>query len=175
MIEEELFRKTEGRLYRYYWQLREMDKLKHKIVMLWKHKESIEKDIKTSNWSIPLQSGSMDYTKEKVTCSSVGTGGYAEKAAIKEIENLERELLQTKIKIIKINSEIREYQNQSTEIEYHLEQLSEEYKQFIELKYGNKTYSYTEIAEKLNFSEATARRKRKEVVADMAKWIDFSV
>lgn len=41
MISEENFRKTEGRLYRHYRKLKEIDKLEHRIDILEKQKEEI--------------------------------------------------------------------------------------------------------------------------------------
>lgn len=172
MITDEQFRKTEGRLYRYYYQLRQIDKLKHKVCVLWKQKEQIEKDIKETNVNIePDLNMGIDYSSERVQTSPTGAS-IAEKEVVKEIEKLSREWQRTKNKILKLNSTIREYEKQAADMEYVIGLLREDTKQFVELKYGStRKLTNIKIGEILHIAEPTVRRRREDIVNDIAKWI----
>jgi predicted nucleic acid-binding Zn-ribbon protein len=169
VITEEVFRKTEGRLYRYYWQRRQIDKLKHMVVVLWKQLQSIEQDIKQTNVTIEPESRSFDYSKVRVQTSNDGSS-YAENEIIKELDKLHREWQRTKRRILKINAKIREFEKEIADIGYVISLLNEECKQFVELKYGESKSLY-EIADRLNMGKSTAGRRREEIVEDVAKWL----
>lgn len=128
MIDKEVFRKTESRLYRHFKQAKLIEKLKHKIVIMWKQMEQIERDIRETNVTVEtgLNMG-IDYSREKIQTSSSGTG-YAEQQIILEIGKLERELLYKKKKILKLNARIRELEEQTQDMQYNLSTLSEEAK-----------------------------------------------
>lgn len=173
MIDKELFRKTEGRLYRYFRQLKEIDKLKHKSITLWDQIQEIEKDIKNTNVSVEtsLNMG-IDYSMDRVQTSPSGSS-YAESGIIQEITNLEKELKYKKHKILKLRARIRDLEEQTEDMEYNLSTLSEENKRFIEFKYDEKL-NPIEISIKMNMAQATAYRKREELVENIAQWL-FSV
>ena len=165
MISEENFRKTEGRLYRYYLQKNQIKKLKHKTLVLYEHKKAIEKDLRETNIHIEPESKSIDYS-EKVQNSSSGIS-YAEGAAIKEIEKLQREFTATTKHILKTHAKVRELERDIVDTEYIIGLLNEECKQFSELKYGEKKSIY-EIADRLNMGKSTAARRREEIVTDVS-------
>lgn len=169
LIDKELFRKTEGRLYRYYRQLKQIEKLKNIVVLLWKQKETIERDIKETNVSIDPESKSIDYSQDRVTASSDGCS-YAEKEIIRAIEKLEKELIYKKKKILKLRARIREMEEQTEDMNYNISMLSEEAKRFIEWKYGEgKSIDYI-AAEMYAGARTTAYRKREELVENIAQW-----
>lgn len=169
MIDKETFRKTEGRLYRYYNELKLIDKLKHKVVILYKQLEAIENDLRTTNIKIdPVESRSFDYSKERVTSSSTGAS-YAESEIIRAIETLEKEYIYKKRKMLKHHAKIRQMEEEIEDMKYNLSLLNEESKQFIEWKYGEKK-SIEFIAQKLVIAPATAYRKREEVVEEIAQF-----
>lgn len=172
MITDEQFRKTEGRLYRYYYQLRQIDKLKHKVCVLWKQKEQIEQDIKETNVNIePDLNMGIDYSSERVQTSPTGAS-IAEREIVKELEKLAKEWQRTRNKILKTNARIREYEKQAADMEYVIGLLKEDSKHFVELKYGENKSLY-DIADKLNIGKSTAGRRRKEIVEDVAKWLSI--
>jgi hypothetical protein len=75
MIDKEAFRKTESRLYRHYKQLKLIEKLKNKVVLLWKQKEQIDKEkivLKHLSIDTGLNMG-IDYSREKIQTSSDGS------------------------------------------------------------------------------------------------------
>jgi len=173
MISEQAFKKTEGMLYRYYRNIRKKDRLKHKKYTLENRIEQIKRDIKTINIELDDNVKAIDYSKEKIQSSSVGSG--LEQSLMEEITKLENEL-KTIIKAkLKLQAKIRLLETEISDIEYVINQLSEEYKQLVELKYGNSMkISNTAIGMKLNMTEATVRRKRVEVVETIAKWMNIA-
>lgn len=174
MIDKETFRKTESRLYRHFKQLKLIEKLKHKVLILWKQKEHIEKDIKNNNVTIEtgLNMG-IEYGKERVQTSPTGSS-YAEQEMIKAIDKLERELLYKKKKILKINTRIREMEEQSQDMQFNLSMLNEESKRYIEFKYGERRGIGWIANEMYAGARATAYRKREELVEDIVQWCNFT-
>jgi hypothetical protein len=169
VLDKENFRKTEARIYLYYQQLKLIDKLKHKVVILYKQLESIKDDLKNTNIKIdPVESRSFDYSRERVTSSNNGTS-YAESEIIRAIENLEKEYIYKKRKMFKIHTRIRHMEEEIEDMRYNLSLLNEESKQFIEWKYGEKK-SIEFIAQKLCIAPATAYRKREELVEEIAQF-----
>ncbi|WML33190.1 hypothetical protein [Clostridium sp. OS1-26] len=168
MINEENFRKTEGRLYRHYRKLKEIDKLEHRINILENQKEEIRQDLRETNITIEPESRSIDYSQERVQNSSSGTS-YAEAAAIREIEKLEEELKRTIRQIRKLRAKIREIKNQDSDIEHAIGLLDEIYKQFVLLKYKD-DLSVEQISRELHMSsKSTVSDWREKVIIDIAK------
>lgn len=168
MLEKDLFKKTEGRLYRHYRNKKEIEKLKSRVVLLWKQKEQIEQDIRTTNVQIDYYQSGMALG-ERVQTSSFGTS-YAEREIVKAIEKLERELLHKKRKILKLHARIREKEEQIADMDYNISMLSEEYKRLIEWKYGeNKSLAWI-ATEMYAGARTTAYRKREEIVENIARW-----
>ena len=176
MIDKETFRKTEGRLYRYYKQLNIIEKLKNKVVLLWKHKDQIEKEkveLKHLNIDTGLNMG-IYYGVDKIQSGGSGVGE-AEREVIKYIDNLDRELRYVARTILKTNARIREIELQIQDMQFNLSMLGEESKKFIEWKYGE-CKSIEWIAEKMyGGARSTAYRKREELVEDIAQWCNIGV
>lgn len=173
LLEKDLFKKTEGRLYRYYRSLKEIEKLKNRVVLLWKQKEQIEQDIRNTNVKIDyVQSGAV--ISERVQTSSFGTS-YAEREIVNAIEKLERELLHKKRKILKLHARIREMEEQIADMDYNISMLSEEYKRFLEWKYGERKSIDWIATEMYGGARTTAYRKREELVESIAQWCNIVV
>lgn len=174
MTSEQAFKKTEGLIYRYYKNIRKKDRMQYKKYSLEDRISQIRKDIKETNIELDDGIGAIDYSKDRVQSSPTGAGP-AEQSLIREITKLENELkLTIKVKL-KLHAKIRELEAQISDIEYVINQLSEERKQLVELKYGSSIkMSNVAIGMKLNMTEATVRRKRVEVVEAIAKWINIA-
>lgn len=172
-MDKELFKKVEGRLYRYYSQLRLIDKLKHNVVVLYKQLEAIESDLRTTNIKIdPVESRSIDYSKERVTSTNTGTS-YAENEIIKAIEKLEKEYMYKKRKLLKLHAKIRLMEEELEDMNYNISLLSDEAKIFIELKYGDKK-SVNWIGDfKYGGARTTAHRRREQIIMDIASCSNF--
>ncbi|MDP4143199.1 MAG: hypothetical protein Q8936_01775 [Bacillota bacterium] len=171
-ISDEQFRKTEGRLYRYYRQLRDIDKMEHKVKILEEQIKCIEDDIKHNNVSLEEESRSITY-EERVQSSSDGTS-YAEKELIRQIENLELEAIFLRKKKAKLEYRIRESKREITDIECTIKLLDEYSQMLVKMKYGNirKISNYT-LAMELNSTEPTIRNKKKEIVNLVCKCLDI--
>lgn len=166
-MDKELFRKTEGKLYRYYQSKKKIRELNNEISSLEYHKERVEYDIRHANVTIDYYQNGTGL-QERVQSSPSGSS-YAETEMCKEIEKLEREHLRINKKILKIKAKIRELEEFIRHMNENVEQLNGEDKRFIELKYGDrKNLLYISI--KLNMSKTTAYRKREEIVESIAEY-----
>lgn len=168
-MDKELFKKTEGRLYRYFRYKKEIQSMKRRI-------EFLEQQIKEINSSIrnvhnyicvdPYQNGAG--ISERVQSSSDGTS-YVEKEMEMEVTKLEKEQC-NKIKgMHKLEARVREKETYVKYMDINIEMLEEEDKRFIELKYGDEK-SIIAISIKLNIAQATAYRKREELVYSIAEF-----
>lgn len=174
MISEKAFKKTEGMLYRYYINIRKKDRMQHKRYSLENRIEQIRKDIRETNIDLDDGMGAIDYSRERIQSSPTGAGP-GEQSLIREMTKLENELKATIKAKLKLQAKIRELESEISDIEYVINQLSEEYKQLIELKYGSSIkMSNVAIGMRLNMTEATVRRKRVEVVEAIAKWMNIA-
>ncbi|KRQ86039.1 hypothetical protein ABG79_02171 [Caloramator mitchellensis] len=172
MIKDDVFRKTEGHLYRYYNTLKKIKALEEECKELEKQKEKIKQDLKETKVSIDTELNmGIDYSRSKIQTSNDGTS-YAEKALVKEIEKLEKEWFYVRKKYLKKRIKIRELERQIYTLKCNLLMLSEENKRFLELKYGDKK-SIDEIAYILNIARATVYRKREELIEDIARWVNL--
>ncbi|CAH2213219.1 hypothetical protein [Tepidibacter aestuarii] len=159
MIKKEVFKKTEGMLYRYFKDKRDINMMQHKILVLENNKNKLEYILKSTHISsLECMNGDIkgiSYESERVQ-TSVGKESYFEKALMKEIDNLERECVDINKKIIKLR----------------IKATNKEARLFIDLKYGEGASFYT-IADKLNISKSTAERRRGEIIEDIAKFYNF--
>lgn len=163
-MDKELFKKTEGKLYRYY-------RAKKEIVALERKKENLEKQIKGIEWDIKnvhvntsCYQGSMGI-QEKVQSSITGES-YFEKEIMRAIEKLERDKLEKIKRILKINSRLRNLDEFIKYMQDNLSGLSEECKKFVDLKYGDKK-NILAISRLLNLGQATAYRMREEILENI--------
>lgn len=176
-MDKELFRKTEGKLYRYYKSKSKIYRLKNEILFLENKLNRIEADIKNTNITIDYYQGGAGIN-ERVQTSSSGSS-YAETEICREIEKLEKAHVDTYKKILKLKARIEELEEFILHMESNIGQLQEEDKRFLELKYGDeKNLIY--ISMTLNMSKTTAYRKREELVENVASydksllgWEDF--
>jgi hypothetical protein len=172
MITDEQFKKTEGMLYRYYRQQRETERLKARIRRNEQRRDEIYKDIKETNITLETEVNMAVSYDEKVQTSNLGTS-FAEKETVRQIEKLEKEWKDTRRKILNDKYKIREINSQNADIEYTLNQLLEEDKQLVELKYGSRRpMSDLQISMQINISESTVRRKRKETLEYVYKYMN---
>lgn len=173
MITDEQFKKTENMLYRYYRQQREIERLQARIRRNEQRKDEIYKDIKETNVNLDTEVNMAVSFDEKVQTSNLGTS-FAEKETVRQIEKLEREWKETRRRILQDRHRIRDINSDNADIEFTLNQFIEEDKQLIELKYGvNKNYSNLQIAMKINSSEPTVRRRKKEIIEDICKYMNI--
>ena len=167
-MDKELFRKTEGKLYRYYRYKMDIKRINSNIEMLERKKAKIEEDIKNTNVNIDYYQNGIGLS-ERVQSSSTGTS-YAENEMCKQIDKLEREHVQVVKRILKYKSRIRDIESFINNMGRYINLLNEEDKRFIELKYGDKK-NILQISLRLNMAKATAYRKREDIINSI---VDYS-
>lgn len=170
-MEKELFQKTEGKLYRYFRYKKDILNSKRRIEFL--ENKIIEIDNRTRNVHKyinvdPYQNGAG--ISERVQTSSTGNS-YVESEMIKEVTKLEKEKCNTIKTILKLEAKIRQKEYFIRNMDNNIELLNEEDKIFVELKYGDEK-SILYIHQKLNMAQATAYRKREEIVQTIAEYND---
>lgn len=169
-MEKEVFRKTEGNIYRYYETKKAIFGINEKIARLEEQQESIEYDMKHTNIRIdPYQNGMG--ISERVQTSSNGTS-YVEQEISKEIDKLDRERLRIIKLILKLKAKKRDMENYISNIEYNINMLNEESKRFLELKYSDKE-KVVAIAYKMNMAVATVYRVREEIIENIANFMNI--
>lgn len=172
--EKELFRKTEGMLYRYYKSIGVINTLKIEIEQLKRHKEAIREDIKETNVSIVADLNMGVSYGEKVQTSATGMS-YAEKEMLAQIEKLEKNLVYVTRKILKKKAKLREIETNNISIKNNIESLGEEEKRLLEWKYSEKKSLDWIAVEMFQGARATAYRKREELVNNIANWNKLAV
>ena len=169
MDEKELFKKTEGRLYRYFKGIKERNSLIIEIEGLNRQKKIIAEDIQNTNIELEADLNMGISYGEKVQTSATGTS-YAEQQSIAHINKLQRELNYINKKLFKKKAKIREIERNSIALKYNIDTLSEDDKQFLEWKYGeNKSVDWI-ATEMFGGARTTAYRRREELVKNVANW-----
>lgn len=166
-MDKELFDKTEESLYKYFKYKKKIYKLKGRESYLENRLIEIESDIKNANVTIDYYQNRTGIS-ERVQTSSKGTS-FAEEQICREIGKLEREHIITTKKLFRIRADIRYLNDYVSNMDLNLSTLNEEDRRFIELKYGDKK-SILAISQSLNIAQATAYRKREEIIELVAEF-----
>lgn len=161
-MDKEIFRKTEGKLYRYFSNKKKLDFIKKNVAVLQRQVSEIEEDIRKTNVRI-------DYFKstgnnERVQSSSDGTS-YAERELCNAINMLEKEIVSKQVIIYKEKEKLREIERLNSSVEFTINMMDEESKRFLELKYSDRERVIV-IADKMSIAVATVYRLREEIVND---------
>ena len=166
-MDKKIFEKTEWKLYRYFEKDKKIKSLDNKIRLLESHIKLINEKIKNMNISIPIESRSISFD-EKVQVSNDGTS-YVERTMINIIDRLEREIIDNKDEIIKLEELIRKIKEDNKMLDDYIIYLNNDYKNFLEYKYRDKLKNW-QIANKLNISEVTCTRIKRELINDISRW-----
>jgi hypothetical protein len=167
MLDKKLYAKTEGRLYRYFRNKEEIEKLENRCVELEKAKESLRRDIRNTNVSIDAELGMAIGYEERVQTSNTGTS-IAEKGIIKEIEKLQREWKNTRKQILKAHYKIRQINKQNADMNFFFRNMDTEYRIIAEMKYKEKL-GLEKIGERLHIDKSTVKRKKDKIVRDASR------
>ncbi|WWU65205.1 transcriptional regulator [Clostridium baratii] len=165
MIDKNIFRKTEAALYRYFKYKNKIVELRDKIKYQKKRLVKIESDIRSANITIDYYQNGIGIS-ERVQTPSSGIS-FVEEQMCKEIGKLEREHLIISKKILKNEHKVRDLEEYIDNMETNLNTLCEEDRRFIELKYGDDK-NILQISQNLNIAQATAYRKREDIVKVVA-------
>ena len=166
-MEENTFKKTESKLYRYYEYKSKIQKLRRKVDDLEDQINTLDNQIRNVHKYIHLDTmppGSG--CGERVQTSISGTS-YMEKQIEQEVTKLERRKIEKIKSKIKTENKIADMQSFIRIMDTNIEYLSEEDKRFIEYFYGAKK-KIPFIAMQLNLAQATCYRRREEIVINIA-------
>lgn len=166
-MDKKIFEKTEWKLYRYFEKDKKIKSLDNKIRLLESHIKLINEKIKNMDISIPIESRSISFD-EKVQVSNDGTS-YVERTMINIIDRLEREIINNKDEIIKLEELIRKIKEDNKMLDDYIIYLNNDYKNFLEYKYRDKLKNW-QIANKLNISEVTCTRIKRELINGISRW-----
>ena len=166
-MDKTLFNKTENALKKYFKYKKKIYKLKGRESYLENRLIEIESDIKNANVTIDYYQNGMGIS-ERVQTSSKGTS-FAEEQICREIGKLEREHITITKKLFRTRADIRYLNDYVRNMDLNLTTLNEEDRRFIELKYGYEK-SILSISQSLNIAQATAYRKREEIIELVAEF-----
>ncbi|WP_243238903.1 hypothetical protein [Clostridium botulinum] len=169
MLDKKLYAKTEGRLYRYFKDIEEVDRLDNRCMELEKTKESLRQDIINTNVSIDAELGMAIGYEERVQTSNTRISR-AEQGVIKEIEKMQREWKMIRKQILKNHFRIREINRQNADMNYLFRNMDTEYRLIAEMKYKEKL-SLEKIGERLCIDKSNVKRKKDKIVKDASKFI----
>lgn len=170
-LNKETFRKIEDRLYSYFKQLKFIEKDKQKIILLKKQQEEIKEEmkcLKALNIDSYTNMG-IDYSRDSIQISPNGAGE-GEIKVIQYITDLEKEYERRMENIYKLNSRVRDLEIEVEDMKHILEQLDEEQRKFIKLKYRNRKSVEWIAIELMGGAKSTAYRKRDEIIRIIAEF-----
>ena len=165
-MNKEHFSKTEGRLYRYFENIRRIAVLKEENIELDSRYESIEKVLRTSNFSFDVSIGSPGF-EERVQTSCSGESA-VERQMFQQAERLIKEQKIIRKNQFRNTAQINELERNNIKTRVTIAMLEEEAKKFIYFKY-NKKLSMDCIAEELNISRRKAYTFRKDIIQEIIK------
>lgn len=171
MLDKETFKRTEGKMYGYFRDLKEIELLEIDCKELQDQEQSIEWDIKHCNVYVSPDSHMSPSFDERVQTSPTGEG-IAEKGIIREIEKLEDELEYVRRKLRRNRARIRELNRNTASVKKVLTvpPLSKEMMDFINYKYKlSKSINWI-TNEMYGGVRSTAYRRREEILEDIVKW-----
>lgn len=167
-MQEDKFKKTEGRLYRYFENIKRIAALKEQNIEFEKRYESVNEDLRTSNFDFDISIGSIGF-EERVQTSCSGESA-VEKQMFQQAENLIKEQKIIRKNQYKNQAVINELERNNIKIRVAIAMLEEEDKKFIYYKY-HKKLTIESISEELNLSIRTAYRLRKKIIEEVMKLI----
>lgn len=166
-MEENLFKKTESQLYRYYGYKnkiqkfkRKVDDLEEQIILLDNQIRNVHKYINLD--TMPPGTGISDGVQSSISGSS-----YMEKQMEREVDKIEKRKVEKIKSKIKTEAKIMDMQSFIRTMDTNIEMLEEEDKRFIEYFYGAKK-KIPFIAMQLNLSVPTCYRHREDLVKNIA-------
>ena len=166
-MRDDIFRKTEKKLYNYFDKDRLINSYKNKIIYLSKYEIELEEKIVNTDIEINIDIKAISY-EERVQSSNDGVG-YVEKVMIEMIDNLIKEKYRVKKESLELETRIRRLELNNQIIEDNITMLKNDFIKFITNKYKEKKTN-KEIALAMNMSEATITRVKKQVLKVINSW-----
>lgn len=165
-LEADKFGKTEGRLYRYFENIKRIASLNEQNVELDKRYDHVDEILRTSNFNFDISIGSIGF-EERVQTSCTGES-VVEKQMFQQAESLIKEQRIIRKTQFKNQVRVNELERNNIKMRVAIAMLEEEDKKFIFYKY-NKKLSIDAISEEFNLSIRTTYRLRKQIIEKIMK------
>ncbi|WP_195952566.1 hypothetical protein [Clostridium saudiense] len=169
-MDKKEFKRIEKRIYNYFKRDKKIAALKHKIDILAKQIEQIDKELRECNISIDIESSSPSF-EERVQSSPDGTS-YAEREVIRITDLKLKRKLSKEIEIEEIKEEIENIELDNSILEYNLQYINEEWYKLLELKYKFKK-NETQISLEMNISQSQVNKIKQKAIADIRRWEEW--
>lgn len=172
-IPREVYSKTEGLLYAYYKDKKEINNIDNEIRILEDNIKELEYDITHTRVSVneeecyQVGTGVGEKIQSSMSCES-----HAERVIIRAIEKLERERADSIGRLNKLKGKKRKFKSRYSRLENNISTLSGELQDFLKYKYQDKLYQI-QIAYKLHTSQPTVTRRRSEVIMNVAQFMHW--
>jgi uncharacterized protein (UPF0335 family) len=164
-------------IYDYYEKVRKIETLENRKKVIAEQINIIRQDIKNNNVNIIPDIHMGLQITEKVQTSSTGTS-YAEGAIIKQIERLEKKVIELNNEMVETQCIISDIKAKYADIDYIINNtnlVNKENKTLIKQKYGTKYHpTNTEIGIQLNITESAIRNRLKNVLNDLYKYTNYN-
>ncbi|WP_288326612.1 transcriptional regulator [uncultured Clostridium sp.] len=169
-MDKELYKKVENKLYQYYEEKSYRERLKNKVAILEKQIEQIEDQMKNIHNYVHL-----DYYQAG---TGIGPGiqgnsdnsSYFEKEMIREVTKLQKEKANKIKNKIKTENRIMNTELFISSMNNIIKEMDDEDKEYLIYRYRKK-YSDIQISVLMNYSNATASRRRKSILEYLIKVI----
>lgn len=166
-MKENIFRKTERRLYNYFNKDKLINSYRDKINYLTNYIKELDYKIKNIDIEINTDIRAISYD-EKVQ-SSLDSSSYIEKIMVEMIDDLICEKYRVKKEIIELETRIKRLEADNKIIESNITMLRDDFQKFINNKYRDRKYN-REIALEMNMSEASITRLKKQALKVIENW-----
>lgn len=166
-MEKDLFKSTEEKLYRYYSKDKHISALKKRIILLDQQIELVDKDLRENNFSIEPESTAQQYT-ERVQTSGSGTS-YVEREIMRVTEAKIKRKAEKELERQNILERIDKIELDADEIEWKIEDFSQELRTLLELKYKKK-YGEQKIAMEMHIDQSQVNRRKQQIIRKIALW-----
>lgn len=167
-MEADKFGKTEGRLYRYFENIKRIASLNEQNVELDKRYDHVDEILRTSNFNFDISIGSIGF-EERVQTSCSGESAI-EKQILNQAERLIKEQKLIRKKQFKNKIQINELERNNIKLRVAIAMLEEDEKKLIYFKY-HKKLTIEAIAEEINLSIRTTYRLRKQIIEKIMKLV----
>lgn len=172
-MQKEEFRRTEGLLYNYFKQPKQIENIRHHIELLNQQIDELNVRIKETDVNIDTYTNmGIDYSSEKVQTSFHGS--YAENEVCRQVKELEKRRDRKKVQVNELLNRIQDIDEANQIIHDNLKYLNDECKKFIRYKYRNHRSCDWIAIEMYHGARATVFRKRNELVENIAQWFIFT-
>ena len=166
-MRDDIFRKTEAKLYAYFEKDRLIKSYKNKMGKLLKYEKELEEKIVNTDIEINADIKAISY-EERVQSGGDGIG-YAEKTMIQIIDSLINEKCRAKKEILELETRIRRIELNNQIIEENITMLKSDLKEFINNRYKDKKTN-REIALEMNLSESAITRIKIKSLKYVDSW-----